>query len=303
MPMSLLPLLLPLVAQVGPASALPSAASPYASSLPIEIIEKKEDEARRARASRRAAQGAPLAYAPAGIGCMAAVETDPERSAQLARTALSEALGREKVRAGLCLGVALSTLDRWDEARSAFVDARDAADSADHSSRARLGAMAGNAALAAGQPGEALSLLAPAATEAKIAGDQELTASIALDRARALVAVKQLGEAAAALAEARAAQPGNAQAWLLSATLSRRENKLAEAQAEIEKAASLAPQDPEIGLEAGVIAMLSGNEPAARRSWESVLATGAGSDSAAIARQYLAQSGTETTQNATKATP
>jgi tetratricopeptide (TPR) repeat protein len=305
--MSLLPLLLPIMAQVGPASALPSNASPYASSLPIEIIEKKQTEAAR-RAREAQVVALPSGKGGAGSsGCMSAVEANPERSAELARSALDDAIGRERVRAGLCLGAALSSLDRWDEARAAFVTARDAADAADHASRARLGAMAGNAALAAGQPGQALGLLGPAATDAKILADPDLTASIALDRARALVAVKQPEEAAVALAEARAAQPGNAQAWLLSATLSRRQNNLGQAQTQIEKAASLAPQDPEIGLEAGVIAMLSGNEDAARRSWNSVLAAGVGSDAAVTAKQYLSQLGPEsapTPPTATKkATP
>lgn len=289
--MSLLPLLLPLMAQVGPASALPSNANPYASSLPIEIIEKKDAEAAK---RARAAQNVTLPASRNTAGCMSAVEANPERSAELAQSALGDAIGRERVRAGLCLGAALSDLGRWDEARTAFANARDAADVTDHASRARLGAMAGNAALAAGQPGQALALLSPAATDAKIIGDAELTGSIALDRARALVAVKQPDEAAAALAEARTAQPDNAQAWLLSATLSRRQEKLSQAQTQIEKAASLAPQDPEIGLEAGVIAMLSGNETAARRSWTSVLAAGAGSDAAVTAKQYLSQLGPDT---------
>ncbi|GAB7555593.1 hypothetical protein NRB_51140 [Novosphingobium sp. 11B] len=287
--MSSLLLLLPLMAQVGPASSLPSSARPYASQLPLEIIEKKDKEDRDRRA--RDAQNVAMPAARSSAGCMSAVEANPEKSAELARSALADAIGRERVRAGLCLGVALSDLDRWDEARTAFTNARDAADPADHASRARLGAMAGNAALAAGQAGQALSLLAPAATDAKIVGDADLTASIALDRARGLVAVKQPDEAANALAEARAAQPDNAQAWLLSATLSRRQDKLAQAQTQIEKAASLAPQDPEIGLEAGVIAMLSHNDAAARRSWESVVAAAPSSDAAVTAKQYLSQLG------------
>lgn len=291
--MSSLLLLLPLLAQVGPASTLPSAQRPYASELPLEIIEKKDkqDRDRRAREAQNVAMPSIGGGSGSGAGCMSAVEANPEKSVDVIRSALSDAVGRERVRAGLCLGVALSDLNRWDEARAAFSDARDTAESEDHASRARLGAMAGNAALAAGQPGQALSLLAPAATEAKIVGDAELTASIALDRARALVAVKQPEEAANALAEARAAQPDNAQAWLLSATLSRRQDKLAVAQTQIEKAASLAPQDPEIGLEAGVIAMLSNNEAAARRSWDSVVKTAPSSDAAVTARQYLSQLG------------
>lgn len=287
--MPLLPLLLPLMlTQTSPGGIT----SPYVSDLPPEIIEKKAEEDRKRREEQ--AMNVALPSAKAQAGCMGAVEADPQRSAQLAKQALNSAVGRERVRAGLCLGAALSDLDRWDEARVAFVNARDAAADDDHASRARLGDMAGNAALAAGQPAQALSVLAPAQGDAKAAGDAALIASVAIDRARALVAVKQLDEAAGALAQAREAQPDNAQAWLLSATLSRRQNKLTEAQAQIEKAAQFAPQDPEVGLEAGVIAVLSGNDTAARRSWNSVLEMAPNSDAAATARQYIAQLGPET---------
>jgi len=285
--MSSLLVLAPLLAQIGPASALPSSASPYASQLPIEIIEKKDAEARH----RDATQNQAMPAAKSKAGCMSAVETDPQRSADLAHEALGNAIGREKVRAGLCLGVALADLGQWSEASKAFTDARDAAEADDHASKARLGAMAGSATLAGGEPGQALLLLGPAANEAKAANANDLVASIALDRARALVAVKQPAEAAQALAEARTAEPENAQAWLLSATLSRRENKLVEAQAQIEKAAALAPTDPEVGLEAGVIAMLAGNEAAARKSWSSVEAAAPDSEAAATAKGYLAQLG------------
>lgn len=156
--------------------------------------------------------------------------------------------------------------------------------------------MAGNAALAQGQPAQALLLLGGAAGEAKAAADNALIASIALDKARALVAVNRPDEAATALAEARAAAPDDAQAWLLSATLSRRQNKLIEAQAQIEQAARLAPRDPDVGLEAGVIAALAGNDAAARRSFGSVVAMAPGSDTAARAQGYLDQLGPETSE-------
>ena len=277
-------LLLPLMLAQGDPAGI---ASPYVSALPREIVEKKAAQDRKRR--EEAAQSVALPAPPSRAGCLGAVEADPARSAEVARQALADATGHERVRAGLCLGVALSDLGQWSDAREAFVNARDAAAGDDHASRARLGAMAGNAALAAGQPGQALSLLGPAASDAQAANDTALTASIALDRARALVALNQPDEAAAALAQARAAEPDFAQAWLLSATLSRRQNKLIEAQAQIEKAAQLAPRDPEVGLEAGVIAMLSGQEEAARRSWTSVLAMAPQSDAAATAKQYLAQ--------------
>jgi len=277
-----------MLAQVGPVAGYGNAP---ASQLPLEIIEKKEDEARK-----RAAQTVEAPNMPQGAGCMTAAENSPERTVEVARNALDRAAGRERVRAGLCLGVALSSLDRWPEAQQAFVEARDATDADDHQSRARLGAMAGNAALAQGQAPQALMLLGPAASEAKTAGDKQLIASIALDRARALVAVERPDEAATALAEARAAAPEDAQAWLLSATLSRRQNKLIEAQAQIEQAAKLAPRDPEVGLEAGVIAALAGNDAAARRSFESVVAMAPGSDTADKAKAYLDQLGPEGTK-------
>ncbi|GFE77606.1 MULTISPECIES: tetratricopeptide repeat protein [Novosphingobium] len=280
-----MPILLPLMLMQA------SPFSPYASALPREIVEKKEDEARKRRNDSAPFTG-PLPLR-AESGCLLAVESDPERSAEVARKALDSAQGRERVRAGLCLGVALADLDRWAEARTVFVQARDAADPTDRLSRARLGAMAGNAALADGKAGEALGLLAPAAADAKAVNDGSLGASISLDRARALVSLGQNGEAATALADARTADPDNAQAWLLSATLSRREKKLIEAQTQIEKAAQLAPQDPEVGLEAGVIAVLGGRDEAARRSWNAVLAMGADTPSAATAKEYLAQLGPE----------
>jgi tetratricopeptide (TPR) repeat protein len=271
-----------MLAQVGPGIGY---GEEPASQLPIEIIEKKDEEARK-----RAMQAMPSAPARP-VGCMAAAEASPERTVTAARNALNEAVGRERVRAGFCLGVALSDLERWPEAQQAFANARDAADAEDHESRARLGAMAGNAALAQGDAAQALLLLDPAAGEARTADDKPLIASIGIDRARALVATKRTDEAAAALTEAREAEPDNAQAWLLSATLSRRQNKLVEAQAQIQEAARLSPRDPEIGLEAGVIAALSGNDAAARRSFDSVVSLAPGTEMATKAQAYLGQLG------------
>ncbi|MDR2857297.1 MAG: hypothetical protein LBV50_05560 [Novosphingobium sp.] len=235
---------------------------------------------------------------PAAAGrqqmCPDLAGSTPAEAVDAAEAWLAAAQGAERVQAGECLGIALTRQERWEEAQTAFRNARDSAagdSAADRGLRARLGAMAGNAALAHGDAAAALAALDIAYSDA--AEDKALAGGIAIDRARALVALKRDDEAAAALAGARAAQPGNPQAWLLSATLSRRMNKLAEAQAQIEKAAELLPIDPEIGLEAGVIAMLSGREAAARRSWQSVVAAAPGSEAAAMAGSYLAQLGPE----------
>lgn len=277
-------LFLPMVAQLGGGIG-----SQSASQLPLEIIEKKDDEARTRQQQAYSQPAAPVSR----NGCMDQVQSDPQGSADLARGALQNAIGREKVRAGLCLGAALTLLERFDEASDAFVTARDAAEADDHVSRARLGDMAANAELARGDGAKALLLLGGALTEARASEDKGLIADVDIDRARALVAVQQPEEAGAALAEARTVQPDNAQAWLLSATLSRRQKQYIQASAQIEQAAKLAPTDPAIGLEAGVIAMLSNDENAARRSWQSVLAVAPQSPEAQTAQGYLDQIGPE----------
>lgn len=254
------------------------------SQLPPEILDRKSIEA------RKSAQAAgPALPAARTAGCMNEMMSSPAAGAMAAQNALDRAEGEERVRAGLCLGAALGAMERWDEARGAFLRARDSAGPANFASRARLGAMAGNAALAGGSADVALPILDTAQADAKIAKDTELLGTIAIDRARALVALGQQDQAAQALADARVAVPDNAQAWLLSATLSRRQNKLPDAQTQIERAAQLAPRDPEIGLEAGVIAMLAGREDAARKSWQSVVAGTPDSEAAKTAKGYLAQ--------------
>ncbi len=197
--------------------------------------------------------------------------------------------GPARAEALLCLGSAHARLEHWGEAEQAFVAGRDAAAAEDGAMRAKLGAMAGNAALAQGAFEQALTTLDLARSDASNTGDLRLSGEIAIDRARALVGLKREEDAGKALAEARTSAPDNVLVWLLSATLSRRQGKLAEAQAQIATAAERAPRDPEIGLEAGVIAMLAGNEAAARRSWQSAIDTAPTSDAATAARGYLAQ--------------
>jgi len=193
----------------------------------------------------------------------------------------------DAAQANLCLGAALSLRGEFASAEAAFLTGREAA--IEPILRAQLGGMAGNAALAQAAPDRALPLLDAAQADAQIAGKGVLSGSIAIDRARALVALKRPAEAAEALTQARAAVPDDALAWLLSATLSRRSGDLPQAQLQIENAARLDPADPDTGVEAGVIAMLSGHEEAARKSWESVLRSAPGTEQAKRATAYLAQ--------------
>ena len=270
MPLAAL-LFLPLVLQAGNAPPLPRA--------PLEIPRRKAEAKAEALPPSRLQQ------------CLDLSRTAPVAAAVQARGWLDAAKGSARAEPGRCLGVALSAQEQWDDAMAAFLAARDASAANERVEIARLGGMAGNAALAAGKPDMALAALDRAHGDALGAGDAALAALLSIDRARALVALGRDGDAAAALAEARSGAPAEAQGWLLSATLSRRQGKLGEAQTQIQQAATLAPLDPEVGLEAGVIAALGGRDEAARKSFTSVIHAAPGSDLARRAQQYLDQLG------------
>jgi len=278
-------LLLAILAQVGP-MVTPGAAPP----LPHET---QVDRPQPRRQSQPDAATTPSPPSPLQQ-CLALAQDDPEAAVESAQAWLDKEKGPGRVAPGQCLGVAHAQLGNWQEAEAALLAARDATLADDRQQRARIGAMAGNYALAGGKPEAALAELDVAHSDAMAIPDAALAGAIAIDRASALIELKRQDEAAAALTEARTSRPGDAQAWLLSATLSRRMGKLAEAQSQIERAAELLPIDPEIGLEAGVIAMLSGREESARRSWQSVVDAKPNSDAAAKARGYLAQLGPST---------
>lgn len=223
--------------------------------------------------------------------CLEQIEEEPSRAHVQAQIRRDTTSGDDRVLANHCLGLAATELGRWEEARAAFTAARQETPESDARLRARFGAMAGNAALVTGDTAGALDLLDAARADAIAAMAGTLHALIALDRAHALVESGDLEAAEVALVEARTLQPEDAETRLLSATLLRRLDRLEEAQEQIEEAARLAPLEPSIGLEAGVIAVLSGREEAARSSWLSVTAMAPRSPEAATAQSYLDQIG------------
>ncbi|MFM5918078.1 MAG: hypothetical protein ACKOOL_11185 [Novosphingobium sp.] len=279
--MPLATLLLPFLAQVGPGGTLPQAPLPE----------------RKAKAPTVVSQPAnPLSAAgrqsPELQNCLKLAMENPSDAIDEAEAWLAAAKTMsDKAGAQQCKALALTRIDGWAEAGALFLAARDNTPANEAGERARLGALAGNALLVAGDTAAALIALDHAHGDAHSANDHQLNGVIQIDRARALVALGRTAEAGAALEEARAEVPDNSQGWLLSATLSRREGKLAAAQQQIERAASLMPVDPEIGLEAGVIAVLSGRDDAARKSWLSVIAAAPNSSFAKTAQGYLDQLG------------
>lgn len=232
--------------------------------------------------SRAKAAGAP---APQPAEKVCPQTGDFTADADATRAWAARANGTDRAKANECLGTLLGMTGRWTESATAFTAARQ--DAGTPQWRARLGTAAGEAALNANDPTTALTMLD--ATVPDALDSTAMSGFVALLRARALVALKRDAEAEAPLAQARMAAPNDAEIWLLSATLSRRLHKLADAQTQIEKAAVLKPVDPAIGLEAGVIAVLGGRDEAARRSWQSVVSTAPDSVEANTAKGYLAQ--------------
>lgn len=241
------------------------------------------------------AQDAAVAAAPRTVAedrltaCLSRARIDPTSAILEASTWSSEASGADFSYPQQCLGLAYTMLLRWDAAERAFLAARDAAGEGQHFRRAQLATMAGNAALAGQRPADALVAFDSAGNDAVAAGDTGLRAMIEVDRARAQVMQGREAEAEATLANARTFDAQSPLAWLLSATLARRLGKLEDAQAYVETAAALSPGYPEVGLEAGVIAMLMGRQDAAEASWRSVIELAPDSEEAAKARSYLAQ--------------
>ena len=221
--------------------------------------------------------------------CQGAARRDPAAAILTASEWEKESVGPDRSAPRQCLGLAYVSLLRWEAAELSFLSARAALEQGDPAARARLAAMAGNAALAGGRADAALTDFDTALADLAPAGAVTLAGEVAADRARALVALGRNDDAAAALAQARRDAPQLTSAWLLSATLARRMEDLAGAQQFIETAATLAPLDPAVGLEAGVIAVLAGRDDAARASWNSVLAAAPDSAEAATARNYLKQ--------------
>lgn len=219
--------------------------------------------------------------------CIDNAGKDPASSLAQASAWVAESRGASRSKPLECLGQVYTVLGKWDAAEGAFVEAAQVALPADSARRAALLAQGGNAALAGGHAERALAQLDAAL--AVPGGEPQARGQVAIDRGRALVALDRLPDAVDAFAAAQRDAPDEPLAWLLGATLARRRGDLAAAQRQIEVAGSLAPTDADVGLEAGVIAMLAGHEAGARKAWESVVAVAPGSKAAGTAKGYLAQ--------------
>lgn len=273
-------LILPLLMQVGP--------DPSSGAIPDYSAEVQDRPARET--VQRPSEPVGDRITPTWLEeCFELVDSDPARAHSQAQIRRDASEGDERVLANHCFGLAATQLERWDEARAAFIAARDGAPAEDRAFRARVGAMAGNAAMPVGDMTGALALLDQAESDARASTARDMIALVAVDKARVLVSLDRAQEAVPLLEEATALRPASGEAPLLLATLYRRQDMLAEAQAAIDVAESRDAADPAIMLEAGVIAALSGREADARAQWQQVTTLAPDSPLADAARGYLAQ--------------
>jgi Tfp pilus assembly protein PilF len=194
--------------------------------------------------------------------CVALTKTDPAKAAAEAdawRVAGGGLLARE------CLGVAYAAQERWAPANVAFEQAATEAEIQRDGRAANLWVQAGNAALAGDDPSKARqafdrALKLPSLSDA-------MRGEAYLDRGRAAVEVRDLSSARADIDQSLKLVPGDPLAWLLSATLARRQKDKARATTDIARAVQLAPDDAAVIFESGNIAALNGDGSAAHAAW------------------------------------
>ena len=184
-----------------------------------------------------------------------------------------------------CLALAQMARGDYSAALKSFEAAAVAAEPANDGTAPELWAQAGNAALLAGQSDAAVTYLSTAIAEA--AGSAK--ADPLIDRARAYVELDRTAEATADLDRAAAIAPGNVTALLLQATLARRTGDPDKAEAVIVAAAKLSPDNADVQLEAGNIAAAQGKPELAKAAWTAAAAGAPDSSAGKAAAKALAK--------------
>ncbi len=194
--------------------------------------------------------------------CIALTQSDPA-------AARAEA-GRWRIAGGRffareCAGLAFAAEKAWQSAAGEFEEAAREAQLAKDIHAATYWAQAGNAWLAAADPAKARAALDSALTAGTLTG--LALGEAQLDHARALVATGDLESARTDIDLALTNAEDDPLAWLLSATLARREANPARAKKDIGEALKRSADDASVQLEAGNIAAMAGDEEGARAAW------------------------------------
>ena len=208
--------------------------------------------------------------------------TDGEQAANAWRLAGGGARARQ------CLGMAYVAQEKYPAAATAFENGARLAETARETIAADLWAQAGNAALLAADYARAETYLGSALVGTS---DPKARAQVLVDRATAAVALNKPAAARTDLDLALKLAPENADAWLLSATLARRDKDLKRAEADIDEAAKRAPNDADVLLEQGNIAGLAGRIDEAKTHWRAAVKADPRSEAGINAAKALAANG------------
>ncbi|MCA3255554.1 MAG: tetratricopeptide repeat protein [Alphaproteobacteria bacterium] len=228
---------------------------------------------------------APSAEAARYASCLGLAATDPVRAVETASVWRIEGGGPP---ARHCLGVAYARQGKFLAATDALEAAARDAQAAGSALAGTIYGQAGNAALAADDAARALDLLNSALS---LNPGPAAQGALLVDRARASVALGKTTEARADLDTAVTIAPNDADAWLLRATLARRETRNADAEAAIATAAKLAPDSAEVALEQGNIAAIQGKGDEARAAWTRAVTLAKDSDAGRTAAAALKSNG------------
>lgn len=185
----------------------------------------------------------------------------------------------------VCRALEASAAGKAEAAATAFEQAAMATDDKDPA-KFRMLAAAGNMWISAGQPGKAALALDRALAGTALQAEQRGEAL--LDRARAAEAQNDLKTARAKLNEAAATISTDPFYWYFSAALAIRELDKATAQSSINRALSIAPNDPTVLFEAGHVAQFVGDNAKARDYWTRAAAADAAGPIGKAAKEALA---------------
>ncbi len=221
--------------------------------------------------------------------CLEMAPKDPARALQMAYGWRIEGGG---VAAQHCLAVAQMHARHHDAALKSYDAAGQASEAARDGQAIALWRQAADAALIAQRPDQAVHFLTRALGKP---GGLEVSpraeADLLVLRAQALVEDDKPDAAMADLARATEIAPDGFTPWLLRATLARRSGDLVAAESALLKAAALAPESPDVELEAGNIAAAKGETDLARQAWEAAAADGPDTPAGAAASAALGRMG------------
>lgn len=200
----------------------------------------------------------------------------------------------------LCRAVAASDGEQFADAADQFDKAAALSPPGDPRTQ-RMLAAAGNAWIAAGQPGKAALSLDRALAGTGLLADQRGLAL--LDRARAAEAQGDLKAARRFTNLAGASANEDPFTWYFSAALALRENDVPTAKLAINRALALAKDDPAILFEAGHVAQVEGDMVRARSYWQQAAAADPGGETGRAAQQALGLVGAPLAVKAPPAAP